>query len=477
MSGGTSGETSLFEQARSIYEAALWAVDPGRLVKANVRCEGDELKILGQAFDLSSFESVRVIAFGKAAAGMAEALAEVLSHRLTEGLVVTPPTGTESDATRDFRLKYLEAAHPLSDERSVEAARQALAMAAKAGGSGLILVCVSGGGSSLLCLPAEGITLGEKTAVAQALLNAGATIRELNAVRKHLSGIKGGRLAAAAGAATIVNLILSDVNGDDPETIASGPTHGDSSTFAVAQGVLARYRLWERCPSSVRMLIEAGARGGLPETLRNDDPAFARVHTFVIGDNLTALRGARREAEGLGFEPFILTSSDEGEARQAAKDYVAFIAGLACSTGAAPKPVCLLAGGEVTVSVKGGGKGGRNMEFVLAALIEMRREGLGGAAPGARGLQDEGAGHAEGRPLEWLILSLGTDGIDGSTDAAGAWADGRTFERARALGLDPRAYLDANDSYSFFEKTGNLIIIGPTGTNVCDVRVFLLRPA
>jgi glycerate 2-kinase len=467
----------LYDAARSMSEAALWAVEPGRLVKASVLREGETLKVLGESFDLAAYDNIWLIAFGKAAAGMAEALADVLDDRLTAGVVVTPPTGTVGDITRDYRLHYLEAAHPLPDERSAEAARRTLDMASKAGANDLILVCASGGASSLLCLPAEGVTLDEKKEVTQALLKSGATICELNVVRKHLSAIKGGRLALAATPASVVNLLVSDVNGDDPATIASGPTYWDGSTYADARDILTRYRLWEVSPDAVRMLIEAGLRGDAPETPKSGDPAFARVQTFVIGNNLTALRGARREAERLGFEPFILTSSDEGEARQAARDYVAFIAGLACSTSAAPKPVCLLAGGELTVSVKGRGKGGRNMEFVLAALVEIRKEGLGGTFCGTCALPEEGAGQAGNRPFDWLILSLGTDGIDGPTDAAGAWADAATLERVRELELDPAEALDANDSYPFFEKTGNLLITGPTGTNVCDVRIFLIRPA
>ena len=466
----------LFDAARAISEAALWAVEPGRLVKANVLREGDGLRVLGERFELASFDNVWLIAFGKAAAGMAEALADVLDDRLTAGLVVAPPSGTEGAITRDYRLHYLDAAHPLPDERSVEAARRALDMAAKAGPNDLVLVCVSGGGSSLLCLPAAGVALDEKRAVTEGLLRAGADVRELNVVRKHLSGIKGGRLAQAAAPATVVSLLVSDVNGDDPGTIASGPAHWDGSTYADARDILTRYRLWEVSPDAVRMLIEAGLRGEAPETPKSDDPVFGRVHSFVIGNNLTALRGARREAESLGFEPFILTSTDEGEARQAAKDYVAFVAGLACSTSAAPRPVCLLAGGELTVSVKGRGTGGRNMEFVLAALAEMRREGLGGVFCGTCAVPEQGGGQAGSRPFDWLIMSLGTDGVDGPTDAAGAWADDTTLERARELGHDLDAALTENDSYPFFAKTGNLVLTGPTGTNVCDVRIFLIRP-
>ena len=493
--GEEKDHLTLLDAARSICDAALDAVDPGWLVRTNVVRDGDALRVVGETFDLGSFEKVWLIAFGKAAAGMAEALAGVLGDRLSGGLVIVPaarsaepapagnapagPAKTEagkitqgigqeisaapaaSKGLPDAKLEFMEASHPLPDKMSVEAARRALAFADKAGPKDLFLVCISGGGSSLLCLPAEGIALRDKTDLTRDLLRAGASIRELNVVRKHLSGIKGGRLAKAAYPATVVSLVISDVNGDDLETIASGPAYWDSSTFADARDILESYGLWDGAPPSVKARIEAGDRGEAPETLKSDDPVFENAHAFVIGNNLAALRGARRRAEGLGFEPFILTSTDEGEARKAAHDYAAFIAGLACSMSAAPKPVCLLAGGELTVEVRGKGRGGRNSEFVLASLLEFAEEEVASAMSSG---------------LEWLVLSVGTDGVDGPTDAAGAWADAATLGRAKQLGLDAESYLDANDSYSFFEKTGNLVLTGPTGTNVCDVRIFLIRP-
>ena len=468
---------TLFGQARAIYEAALRAVSAELLVIENVAREGNRIKISGETIDLDSFENIYLIAFGKAAAGMSEAVAEILGDRLTGGLVVPPASGQVAPASpRSRRLEFLEAGHPLPDKRSIAAARRALALVSKAGEKDLVIICASGGGSSLLCLPAGRVTLSEKKSVTRNLLRAGADIRELNAVRKHLSGIKGGRLANAAFPATIVNLVVSDVVGDDLEVIASGPAHWDSSTFADARAVLEKYGLWKSSPLSIRTLIEKGIRGDEPETLKSGDSVFANVHTFVIGNTLTALLGARREAERLGFEPFILTSTDEGEARKAARDYAAFIVSQACSMSAAPKPVCLLAGGELTVTVKGRGIGGRNTEFVLAALVEMRKEDLGRAFCGTCELPAEGGGQGGTKPFEWLVLSIGTDGIDGPTDAAGAWADMSTLERARKLRLDPEKYLSRNDSYSFFKKTVNLIITGPTGTNVCDIRIFLIKP-
>jgi glycerate-2-kinase len=314
-----------------------------------------------------------------------------------------------------------------------------------------------GGGSALLTLPAEGIALDKKRRPTDDLLRAGATIQELNVVRKHLSAIKGGRLAAAASPAEVVTLAVSDVVGDDLGTIASGPTFQDGSTFAEARAILERYGLWDSTSALVRARFEEGARGLIAETLKEGDPVFGRCHAFIVGNSMTALRGAKREAEKRGFETIFLSASDGGDSRQTASGYAAFLAELACSAAALPRPLCFLAGGELTVKVKGRGKGGRNTEFALASLVEMEKAGASG--------------------IDWLILSLGTDGIDGPTDAAGAWVDGSTAARAHSLRLDPSDYLEDNDSYSFFKQMGNLIGTGPTGTNVMDLRVFLLRAA
>jgi glycerate 2-kinase len=441
------------EDAEAIWRAALEAVDPWRLIRESVERRGEILRVRDREFDLGAAGNVYVISFGKAGAAMGEALAGLLDEKLTAGLVVVPwPVGREAS-----RLEYLEAAHPIPDARSVEAARRAIEIATRAGEKDLLFVCISGGGSSLLALPADGITLDKKRKLTEDLLRSGATIQELNVVRKHLSEIKGGQLARAAFPATVVTLAISDVVGDDLGTIASGPTHEDASTFADARAILECYGLWDGASAMVRARIEDGERGLVPETLKTGDPAFARVSSFVIGDNMTALRGAKHESEKRGYEAIFLSSSDGGEARQTAGGYAAFLAELACSASSLPRPLCLLAGGELTVTVKGRGKGGRNTEFVLAALADLEKAKVEG--------------------LDWLILSLGTDGIDGPTDAAGAWADPRTVRTARALGLNPAEYLDDNDSYGFFKQTGNLIVTGPTGTNVMDLRVFLLRAA
>jgi glycerate-2-kinase len=453
MSENTQAEGGFLSDSEAIWRAAIAAVEPERLVRESVAREGDIVRIKGTTFDLAGFEKISLIAFGKAAAAMAGALADILGERLTSGLVVVPGPGAKTLP----KIEYIEASHPTPDARSVEAARRALEIAGKAGEKDLVFVCISGGGSSLLTLPADGITLEKKRRLTDDLLRAGATIGELNAVRKHLSAVKGGRLAKAAFPATMVTLVLSDVVGDDPGTIASGPTYWDVSTFAEARGVLERYGLWDSAPALVRARLEEGGRGEVEETLKEGDPVFARARTFIVGDNMTALRAAKNEADKRGFETVFLSSSDSGEARKVAANYAAFMAEMACSAASLPRPLCLLAGGELTVTVKGRGRGGRNTEFVLASVVEMAKNDLEG--------------------LDWLILSLGTDGIDGPTDAAGAWADASTAGCARALRLDPAAYLDDNDSYSFFKQTGYLIVTGPTGTNVMDLRIFLLRAA
>lgn len=321
---------------------------------------------------------------------------------------------------------------------------------------------LSGGGSSQACLPAEGLSLADKRSVTGSLLRAGASIVELNTVRKHLSRFKGGHLAQAAYPATVLNLVLSDVSGNDLGTIASGPSHWDSSTPAQARAVLRKYGLWESAFPSVRRVIEAGLRGRTAETLKKGDRVFRAVESFILGDNRTALDAAAKRARELGFEARVLTSPDQGEAREAAGDYAALMQAIVNAGNRMGRRVCLIAGGELTVTVRGRGKGGRNSEFALAFLLEMMKRPPVESAMIA------------GRKPTWLVASLGTDGVDGPTDAAGAWASDAVAGRAKRLGLDPRAYLDRNDSYSFFKKTGSLIRTGPTGTNVMDLRLFLM---
>ena len=449
------------DAARKIFMAALREVAADRLVRRNIRRQGAKLSIRGRAFDLNSYERVFLIAMGKAAPFMAESLAAILGDRLSKGIAVC----RSGQRISSDKIICLPGAHPLPDERSVRAARRIISLAQKAGPKDLVFVLISGGASAQVCLPCWPVTLAAKRLVTDSLLRAGADIVALNTVRKHLSEVKGGGLAEAAYPAAVVNLVLSDVIGNDLESIASGPTYWDSTTYADARRILKKYHLWAKAPASVRAVIQAGLSGRIPETLKKGDRAFRNVSTFVIGDNGTALRAAAGRAKKLGFRQIILCSGDSGEAREAAREYASVAAEMARSGKFRRVPVCLLAGGELTVTVKGKGRGGRNTEFVLSALLEfMKRPPFSST---------KAVLHA----WNFLVASLGTDGRDGPTDAAGAWANAATALRAAKRGLSAEEYLERNDSYNFFKKAGGLIVTGPTRTNVMDLRLFLLDPA
>jgi hydroxypyruvate reductase len=314
----------------------------------------------------------------------------------------------------------------------------------------LVLVLISGGGSALTPAPVAGITLAEKQALTKALLACGADIREMNMLRKHVSRIKGGQLARAAQPAQVRTLILSDIVGDPLDAIASGPTVPDPTTYADALGILDKYRIRSEIPASIRTHLEAGAAGKVAETPKPDDPLFARVRSLMVASNIQALEAAAVEAKALGLTPMILSSFVEGETREVARMHAALALEVRASGNPRRPPVCLITGGETTVTLKGKGKGGRNQEFALAAAFDIAGQ------------------------RDVVVLSAGTDGTDGPTDAAGALADGETIARARALGLHPRAALEGNDAYPFFEKLGDLIMTGPTRTNVMDVRLVLV---
>ncbi|MDD8025315.1 MAG: DUF4147 domain-containing protein [Acidobacteriota bacterium] len=457
---------TLLDAARKIAAAAVEAVRPERLIRDGLRWDPGRLEVQGRSFDLAEEEAVDILSFGKAAAGMAWAAAEILESRVRRGLVVTPPDPSPEPPG----FTRIEAAHPHPDARSLLAGRTALELAGASGPRDLLLLLVSGGGSSLLCAPRPGLDLRAKADTALALMARGADIRELNIVRKHLSLVKGGGLAVAARG-RVVNLLLSDVPGDDPEVIAAGPGTWDGSTFAEAEAVLRRRGLWDDSPPGVREMIEAGLAGRIPETLKKNDPAAERISSFIIGRNATALAAARREAEALGFRASIMAVPDAGEAREAAARYVPNLLASIRTLHPGDKPIALIAGGEHTVTIRGRGLGGRNQEFVLAVLVDIgKRARAGTADPSVFGTFSR-TGRLHGR--DWLAMSFGTDGVDGPTDAAGAWAGPDVLARAQALGLNMGARLDDNDSYRFFQKTGGLYKTGPTGTNVMDVRIFL----
>lgn len=420
-----------------ILQAAIRAGDVGPLV----------IRALGSV-DLSRHRRVLVVGAGKASGAMARALEGVLGDRISDGLVVVKDSYTAP--TR--RIKLVEAGHPIPDERGLSAASEILALAGSAGADDLVIVLMSGGGSALTPCPAPPITLEEKQALTRLLLAAASTINELNAVRKHCSLFKGGRLAQAASPAPVLALILSDVIGDPLDVIASGPTAPDQTTYSEALAILDRFGLRAKAPRAVVEHLERGARGGIPETPKADNPLFRNVQNIVIGNNSLVVQAAVREGEALGFHTHVLTRSLRGEARETAKEFVRLAQEIRKSGKPEAPPACLIAGGETTVTVKGKGRGGRCQEFALAAALAIE------------GMEDV------------LVLAAGTDGTDGPTDAAGAVADGNAITRAQRRNLDAHASLEANDSYRFFSDLGDLVKTGPTNTNLLDLYLLLVGP-
>ena len=372
---------------------------------------------------------------------MARAAEKALGKRITAGLINVK----DGHTAKLRRIEQNECGHPVPDERGVAGTRRIAEMAAAAGKDDLVLCLISGGASALTPLPAEPITLEEKREVTRLLLECGADIHEINTVRKHISKFKGGQLAHLAAPATVETLLVSDVIGDDLGVIGSGPTAPDASTFADAADVLYRYGLMDRVPESVSERMARGGLGEIEETPKPGDPLFRRVRNTIVGNNRLALREAARRARELGYRALILASEVEGETREIARMHAAIAKEMVRAGRPLKPPACVITGGETTVTIRGGGLGGRNQEFALAAALDIA------------GLPDV------------LIFSAGTDGTDGPTDAAGAFADGATLGRKP----DARRYLDENDSYHYFEALGDLVITGPTNANVMDVRIIL----
>ena len=436
----------LREAARQIFAASVRAVDPGEAVRRHLVREGTRLRVGGEVLDLAAVRQIIVVGCGKAAAPMAAAVEGILGERIARGVVVTKYGHLHP--TRTIRVH--EAGHPVPDLAGLAGAEAILDQVRALGSQDLVLFLISGGGSALSPAPVAGITLEEKQALTKALLACGADIREMNTIRKHISRIKGGQLARAAQPARVMALILSDIVGDPLDAIASGPTVPDPTTYTDALGVLDKYRIRGEIPASIRARLDAGARGEVPETPKPEDPLFTRVTNVIVGSNIQALEAARAEAGRLGLAPMILSSSIEGETRDVARVHAAIAREIRNTANPLPPPACVISGGETTVTLRGSGKGGRSQEFALAAALDI-------------------AGLAR-----IVILAGGTDGTDGPTDAAGAIADGETCARAAKQGLDPRAALRANDSYHFFQTLGDLLITGPTNTNVMDVRLVLV---
>jgi len=434
-------------QAEEIFRAGLRAAQPAAAIRRLCRLEDNRLRMADMCFDLALVERIVVVGAGKATAAMAQAVEELLGERVAAGLISVKYGHTQPLR----RIEIVEAGHPLPDANGLAASRKIMALLAGARPADLILVLLSGGGSALMPLPAPGLTLADKQAATDLLLAREATIQEINALRKHLSAIKGGRLAQAAAPAAVVTLALSDVVGDAPEVIASGPTVPDSTTFADCLQIVRRHAIEALLPQRVRAHLEAGAAGRRDETPKAQSHGWNHTRHLIVGSNRLALEAAAHQARALGYTPWIYTHRLEGDTHAAALAHAALARQILEGRGPVPPPACLLSGGETTLRLQGHGQGGRNQEFALTACP---------AIDGAQAV---------------VLLSAGTDGSDGPTDAAGAFADHTSVLRANRAGLDIRQHLTNNDAYPFFQRLGDLLITGPTGTNVMDMNVILIH--
>lgn len=432
--------------AQDIFAAGLKAADPFDAIKQNVRLDNDDLQVAEQRYRLANIQKLLVAGCGKAAARMARAIEDLLGDRISGGIVsVKYGHGLPLD-----KIRVIEAGHPIPDKAGLDGASQIMDYVRLAGAADLVIFLISGGGSALFPCPADGLTLAEKQQTTQNLLDSGATIQEVNAVRKHISKSKGGRFAKLVAPAQLVSLILSDVVGDALEAIASGPTVADSTTYSDCLEIIRRYNLSDRIPHAVSQLLQRGAKGEIDETPKPGDSVFEKVQNIIVANNRLALEAAQRQAEALGYHAMTLSGCIEGESRLVASSHASLVKKIAQSNGPLRRPACVISGGETTVTVRGDGLGGRNQEFALAAAIEI--SGIDGV----------------------VVLSAGTDGTDGPTDAAGAIVDSSTIQRGQSKGLDAAEFLARNDSYHFLQATSDLFITGPTFTNVMDLQVMLI---
>ncbi|MEM3832790.1 MAG: glycerate kinase [Thermoprotei archaeon] len=430
-----------------VLNETLNYIDPANLIKSSVKISDGKLIANNVELDLHSVKRIFVIGGGKAVGRMALGIESILSDKISDGLIIVP-YGSNISTLR--RIKVIEARHPIPDQNGVNGVRMMLELLKSLDKNDLVIVLISGGGSALMPLPVDGITLEEKSDLIKSLMLRGANIRELNTVRKHLSKIKGGQLARYLYPANVLSLIISDVVENPLDVIASGPTVPDPTTFSDAINVLKRYNLWESTTEKVRDVLLKGVKGELLETPKHGDPIFEHVHNIIIADNSYACRVAVKVLERKGIHGIYLSSSIEGEARYVGSVIGDIVRGMAKGETSLEKPLGLVIGGETTVTVKGSGIGGRNQELCLSAAFRIR------------GLKNV------------ILTSIGTDGIDGVTDAAGAIVDGNTIDRGLALGLDPTKYLENNDTYTFFKSLNDLVITGPTGNNMNDIIIALI---
>ncbi len=447
MASGRRKTLGLREDALRAVKAAISGANPEMLMKQKLRLNGSILRAGGKSFDLSSYRRVIVIGGGKASVGMVSGLARVMRKWITSGVVNAPRY--ERSRSPAAGIEFCPSTHPLPSQAGVDGVKRMLSLVGTTTKKDLIVCLISGGASSMMPLPVQGITLSDKSTITKLMLAGGACINEVNTVRRHLSSIKGGRLAETLSPATILTLILSDVIGNKLEDIGSGPTAPDPSTYADARRVVEKYRVWKKAPDSVRQVITDGLQGRLKETAKPGSKVFRRISNIIIGDNSAACKAAAESLRRDGYRVKSLTHRFQGEARLAGLFVSSILRTIDTGKSSLRRPAAFVMGGETTVAVKGKGKGGRNQELVLAASLGIDQM------------------------TRVLTASVGTDGVDGNSDAAGAFADGTSVQRAKSFGIDPEKFLKNNNSYNYFRKLGDLIRTGPTGTNVNDITIAL----
>jgi len=433
--------------AGKMIQTALRSVDPYMLIKEQIKLQGSHLILSDQKISLTEYEHIYILGAGKATAAMAEAFEEILTDYISGGKIIV-----KYEHGRPLkRIEVLEAGHPIPDSESLNATVKLLELANNCTERDLVLFLLSGGGSALLESLPENFNLDDLAEFNKQLLACGAAIEEINVLRKHISLVKGGQFAEVVNPARLITFILSDVIGDPLESIASGPTAPDSSTFADVQYIIEKYDLFRKLPSSILEQFQAGLKGLAPETPKSDAEVFNKVDNIIIGNNRLALNNLKEVAEKSGFKAQILTDRLQGEAREIAKFWAAIIETALIDKRNTSDLVCFIGGGEPTVTLRGPGLGGRNQELVLAVLDQLK--------------------HIR-QPL--YFCSIGTDGTDGPTDAAGAWINHESFAKSQLEKISVQSYLNSNDSYHFFEQIEGLIKTGPTGTNVMDMMFCLV---
>jgi len=443
------GLDKLHRDVLAAMDEALAAADPARIIRKHLRLDGQTLRADKLRFPLKAFRRIFVIGGGKASGHMAEEVEKLVGKWITRGLVIIPDYLRPRPQGR--RIKYRAATHPIPTRKGMAGVLAMMDLVGSVSRDDMVIVLLSGGASALMPLPAQGISLQDEARVTALLLKSGANIEEINTVRKHLSQVKGGRLAVRLYPATVLSLIISDVVGDKLEAIASGPTAPDPTTYYDAKQVLQKYHLWPRIPNRARRVITDGLAGSIPDTPKKENKAFKQVHNLIVGNNRESCFAAAEAMTKAGYKTQTLSIQITGEAREAGRIFGAIARDIRDNALPFTPQAALVAGGESTVTVRGKGKGGRNQELVLAAAAKIN---------GSDGI---------------VVGSFATDGIEGQTNAAGALADGTTVMRGLKLGMYPEQYLRNNDSYHYFSKLKDLVITGPTGTNVNDITILAAR--